>query len=190
MAIKLIIGLGNPGSQYEKTRHNVGAWFVDYLAQDTGAKLRVESKFFSSIAKASVDQVPCWLAKPTTFMNESGRPVVAISNFYKLPPESILVVHDELDFEPGIVRLKKGGGHGGHNGLRDIIKCLGSSDFYRLRIGIGHPGHKDRVSPYVLSAPNRADHASIVLSLDEAFRSMSDLVRGEFDRAFHALHSD
>lgn len=188
--IRLIVGLGNPGTQYEKTRHNVGAWFVDILAKQSGAKFSLESKLKSQIAKVMIDHVPCWLCKPTTYMNESGRSVGALARFYKINPENILVVHDELDFEPGIVRLKEGGGHGGHNGLRDIISHLGSRDFYRLRIGIGHPGHKDGVSGYVLRAPGSADRVDIVRSIDEAERVLPDLMAGEFQSAFHRLHSD
>lgn len=190
MTIKLIVGLGNPGAQYEKTRHNVGAWFVDYLAESAAAKFRSEKKFHAQLVQAPISTSLCWLVKPTTYMNESGRSVAAVARFYKIQPSNILVVHDELDFEPGIVRLKKDGGHGGHNGLRDIANCLGSTDFYRLRIGIGHPGHKDRVSPYVLSAPNRSDLADIMRAIDEAFRVMPEMLEGEFERAFHYLHSD
>lgn len=187
--IRLVIGLGNPGAQYEKTRHNVGAWFVDYLAEQSGQPLRLESKLHAYLAKVLIGDTPCWLAKPTTYMNESGRSVAAISRFYKIPPESILVAHDELDFDPGVVRLKYDGGHGGHNGLRDIKQCLSASNFYRLRLGIGHPGHRDRVSGYVLSAPGKSDYADIVTAIDQSSAAMPDLLSGEFERAFKQLHS-
>lgn len=190
LGIQCIIGLGNPGAEYAKTRHNVGAWFVDYLAERDGVSLKSETKFRSLVGKFSIDSHPCWLLKPTTFMNESGIAVAAMMRFYKLPVASLLVVHDELDFDPGVVRLKHGGGHGGHNGLRDIVQHLGSSDFYRLRIGIGHPGHKDRVSPYVLAKPNSTDRADMMLAIDEGARALPELAAGEFQKAFHALHSD
>lgn len=188
--IRLIVGLGNPGTQYAKTRHNVGAWFVDYLAEQLGAKFTLESKLKSQLAKVVIDNQPCFLCKPTTYMNESGQSVGAVARFYKIEPRDILVVHDELDFEPGVVRLKEGGGHGGHNGLRDIISHLSSRDFFRLRLGIGHPGHKDGVSGYVLRAPGSTDRADIIRSIDEAERALPDLLTGKFQQAFHQLHSD
>ncbi len=189
-AIQLIVGLGNPGAEYENTRHNVGAWFVKQLAEQENTTLKFESKFHGAVAKVSTFANPCWLLIPSTYMNESGRALAAITRFYKIPPESILVAHDELDFSAGTVRLKNGGGHGGHNGLRDIINHLHSKDFYRMRIGIGHPGHKDRVSPYVLSAPSKNDRELILQSIDEGLRTIADLSAGEFEKAMHYLHSD
>ena len=139
--IKLIVGLGNPGPQYESTRHNAGFWWVDQVCAETGSKLNLEAKFFGHAGKLN-GAIEAWLLKPTTFMNASGRAVGAIAKFYKITPEEILVIHDELDLPPGTTKLKKGGGHGGHNGLKDIAAQLGTPDFWRLRIGIGHPGEK------------------------------------------------
>lgn len=185
MAIKCIVGLGNPGAQYAATRHNVGAWFVDLYAEKNNIPLCLEKKFRAFVGAFSDH---CFLLKPTTYMNESGASVSVFTKFYKINPEEILVVHDELDFEPGIVRLKQGGGHGGHNGLRDIISHIGA-DFYRLRIGIGHPGHRDDVTDYVLGNPSRSDHDNIIKSLSESFCVMPELLSGEFQKAFHSLHS-
>lgn len=189
-SIKLIVGLGNPGAQYANTRHNVGAWFVAKLAEQYTASLCIEAKFFSQITKVLIDSNPVWLSIPTTYMNESGKAVAAVASYYKISVEEILVVHDELDFNAGTIRLKEHGGHGGHNGLRDIINHLHSKNFYRMRIGIGHPGHKDRVTPYVLSVPSRADKARIMQSIDEGLSVISDLSAGRIQQAFHYLHSD
>lgn len=188
--IQLFVGLGNPGSQYAQTRHNVGAWFVSRLAEQSHATLKNETKFHGASCKTSALPKPVWLFIPSTFMNESGKAVAAIARFYKVSPESILVAHDELDFEPGDVRLKLGGGHGGHNGLRDIVKLLGSNNFMRLRIGIGHPGHKDQVSSYVLNKPSVADKKHIDDAIDEALCVVDDLVEGSFQRALTRLHSE
>ncbi len=186
--IKLIVGLGNPGSEYENTRHNVGAWFIDCLAQQKNQTLSLEKKFFGLASKLNLDARAYWLLQPTTFMNDSGRSVAAIANFYKIAPTEILVAHDELDFPAGEIRLKQGGGHAGHNGLRDIIEMLGTADFYRLRIGIGHPGHKDRVTPYVLSAPSHADKLRILEAIDAGLTVIPDLIRGEFQKVMRELH--
>jgi PTH1 family peptidyl-tRNA hydrolase len=188
-AIKLIVGLANPGSEYVSTRHNAGGWFVELLAQQAGTSLRIESKFHGLVAKILVDGKPCWLLEPTTYMNESGRSISALMRFYKITPQEVLVAHDELDFEPGIIRLKEGGGHGGHNGLRDTIASLGTKDFYRMRIGIGHPGHKDKVSPYVLGRPSSSDRAKIDQSINDGLRVVDDLVNGELQKACRYLHS-
>ena len=150
MELRLIVGLGNPGADYDKTRHNVGFWLLDSLARRYGGVFRREAKFHGEACQVSVDGHPLWLLKPQTFMNRSGASVIALARFYKLVPEAILVVHDELDLPPGAVRLKRGGGHGGHNGLRDIIQQLGSREFLRLRLGIGHPGDSRAVINYVL----------------------------------------
>jgi len=158
--IQLIVGLGNPGPQYENTRHNVGYWFVEAVAEKFDVYLNAKAKFHGLTAKITLNDRDCWLLLPTTYMNESGRAVQAIANFYDIKPESILVVHDDLDFEPGEIKHKIGGGHGGHNGLRDIIATIGS-DFNRLRIGIGHPGHKDAVTDYVLSKPSKKEKEKI-----------------------------
>jgi peptidyl-tRNA hydrolase, PTH1 family len=187
--IQLIVGLGNPGPEYENTRHNVGAWLVDALAKQHELTLRAETKFRGSVAKFSSAGASCWLLRPSTYMNESGQSVLSFAHFYKILPQSILVVHDELDFDAGIIRIKDGGGHGGHNGLRDIKQHLKTGDFLRLRIGIGHPGDKDRVSPYVLSKPSRADHGAILQSIDEGLAAVPDLIDGEIQKAFRFLHS-
>jgi PTH1 family peptidyl-tRNA hydrolase len=189
MSIRLIIGLGNPGAQYTATRHNVGAWFIDFLSQQENIALRVEKQFHAYVGEFSHAGNKCFLLVPTTYMNDSGRSVSAFAKFYKIIPEEMLVAHDELDFDAGIARLKKGGGHGGHNGLRDIISHLNSSDFYRLRLGIGHPGHRDDVSNYVLSNPSRDDRLDIIRAIDESVRVMPELLAGEFQKAFHILHS-
>lgn len=187
--IQLVVGLGNPGKEYEKTRHNVGAWFVDYLAQRHSATLKAEKKFFGSIAKINIAGKAVWLLVPSTYMNESGKAIAAIAKFYKIPTQAILVAHDELDFPVGQMRIKEGGGHGGHNGLRDTISKLGSADFMRLRIGIDHPGHRDQVTPYVLGVPSKGDHEMICRGIDDAAAVMDDLVDGEIDRAFRYLHN-
>ena len=187
--IRCIVGLGNPGAQYQATRHNAGFWFVDELAQQHGIQLRPESKFFADLGKLSLGGNSCWLLKPSTFMNHSGRAVSALANFYKLSPEEILVVHDELDLASGSIRLKKGGGHGGHNGLRDIISALGSKEFYRLRIGIDHPGHRDQVTNYVLSRPSRSEQSLIEDAINDGCRCIDDLLAGDFQLLMNKLHS-
>lgn len=187
--IQLIVGLGNPGTQYEKTRHNVGAWFVEQLAQHQGVALCPEKKLFGNVAQIRSNTQTCWLLKPTTFMNESGRAVAALCQFYKISSQHILVAHDELDFPAGMIRFKKGGGHGGHNGLRSIIQFLQSNDFLRLRIGVGHPGHKERVTPYVLSEPSRADKIRIFDAIIEGLKVVPDIITGDFQKVFRALHS-
>ena len=188
--IKLIVGLGNPGPEYAKTRHNVGAWFVEKLAEESQQTLRNESKFFGLIARINISGEACWLLRPTTYMNESGQAIQALAKFYKIKPEEILVAHDELDFPAGKIRIKESGGHGGHNGLRDTISHLHTNNFYRLRIGIGHPGHKDHVTPYVLGEPSRGDKEFIIAAIDEGLRTVPDLVAGDFQRAMRYLHED
>lgn len=186
--IKLIVGLGNPGAEYANTRHNVGAWFVDAIAAAHNATFKKEKKFFGDLAKVNFASDECYLLKPATFMNDSGQSVQAIAHFYKIKPEEILVAHDEIDFPIGQVRIKKGGGHGGHNGLRDIMERLSTADFFRLRIGVSHPGHKDRVSSHVLGAPSKKDKAAIDDSIIEALRILPDLVAGETDKVMRELH--
>jgi PTH1 family peptidyl-tRNA hydrolase len=186
--ILLIAGLGNPGPEYQATRHNAGFWFLDALAERVNCALRAESKFRSEIGRARIDGRECWLQKPMAFMNLSGDAVLSLAGFYKIPPESILVVHDELDLPPGRVQLKRGGGHGGHNGLRDLTAKLGS-DFMRLRLGIGHPGHRDQVTDYVLGKPSGADRDLIVSAIDAAMEVLPLVVAGEMEKAMHRLHS-
>lgn len=187
--IRLIVGLGNPGAKYARTRHNVGAWLVAELAAKHGLTLREESKFSGQIAVLTTGGQQCWLLIPSTFMNESGRAVQAIANFYKILPEEMLVAHDELDFPAGTVRLKASGGHGGHNGLRDIIQRLSSNEFYRLRIGIDHPGNRDQVTPYVLGEPSIHDKDKITQAITDSLAVIPDLLSGETDRAFRYLHN-
>ena len=186
--IDLIVGLGNPGAQYEQTRHNAGFWFVEEIARLKGAQFRPESKFSGDVCKVILEGRDTWLLKPDTFMNRSGQAVQKLASFYKIPVENILVAHDELDLEPGTARLKTGGGHGGHNGLRDIIAHLGK-EFHRLRIGIGHPGHRDQVSDYVLHRASKDDQISIDNSIDDALRVLPLLAEGSWEKAVHRLHS-
>ncbi len=188
--IKLIVGLGNPGPEYQNTRHNAGEWFVKQLANRYNTTLSAQSKFFGHTGRIFIGPYDIHLLVPSTFMNLSGKSVGALANFYKIEPEQILVAHDELDIDPGTARIKLGGGHGGHNGLRDIIKQLGNNkNFYRLRIGIGHPGHKSQVSNYVLSKASVSDQQKIDAAIDESERIIEDLIKGELDRAQHQLHS-
>ena len=187
--IKLIIGLGNPGSQYEQTRHNAGFWFIDELAKNFNGQLKAEKKYFGDTCSIHINGHDVKLIKPMTFMNLSGQGVAAYANFFKLPAESILVAHDELDFPAGKVRLKSGGGHGGHNGLRDIIDRLGNKQFMRLRIGIDHPGSSDKVTGYVLGKPSQDDRISIDNSIDAAVKIIPLLVKGDLQKAMNSLHT-
>lgn len=187
--IQLLVGLGNPGQEYAATRHNAGAWLVAALAERLQAPLKA-SKFFGLHAQVLVGSQKIHLLLPTTYMNRSGQAIAALANFYKLEPQEILVAHDELDLDPGIVRLKKGGGHGGHNGLRDTISALGNSkDFYRLRIGIGHPGSASQVTNYVLGKASRDDQIRIEAALDETLRHLELILSGDHTQAMNKLHS-
>ncbi len=187
--IGLIAGLGNPGADYAATRHNAGFWFVDALAAAHGASLRAEAKFHGELGRAAVGGRDVWLLKPTTFMNHSGQAVAAVARYYKLAPEQILVAHDDLDLPVGTARLKRGGGHGGHNGLRDIINHLGSRDFLRLRLGIHHPGDSKAVVDYVLGRPSAADREAIEDAIARALDVMPLVVSGDLERAMNRLHS-
>jgi len=193
MPIRAIIGLGNPGPQYETTRHNVGFWLVDAIARQQACSWQREQKFQADISKPmSGSAAGCWLLKPQTFMNRSGLSVQALAQFYRLLPEELLVVHDELDIAPGQVRLKQGGGHGGHNGVRDIASSLGSPDFWRLRLGIGHPRTlqlKQEVADFVLHRPNRDETIDIERAIDRCLLELKSLVSGEFAAAQQVLHS-
>ncbi|KAB7623788.1 aminoacyl-tRNA hydrolase [Alkalilimnicola sp. S0819] len=186
--VELVVGLGNPGERYAQTRHNAGFWFVDELARRYGGSFRAEGKFFGELARVTLDGVDCHLLKPMTFMNKSGQSIQALAHFYKIPPERILVVHDELDLPPGQAKLKQGGGHGGHNGLRDTIRVLGR-DFGRLRLGVGHPGHKDAVVGYVLSRAPAAEEQAIRDAADQAADCMAWLLAGDWGRAQQRLHT-
>lgn len=190
--IALIAGLGNMGSEYEDTRHNAGFWFLDRLARDCGASFSKQSKFFGEVAKASIAGQAVHLVKPSTYMNRSGQSVAALAQFYRIAPESILVVHDELDLAPGIAKLKQGGGHAGHNGLRDIVARLGSSAFWRLRLGIGHPrtmGLEQDVADFVLHRPSRADQTLIDQSIGQALEGVRDWADGRMELAMKRLHT-
>ena len=188
--VELIVGLGNPGPNYERTRHNVGADLVLELAKSLHAELKYESKFFGDTARVSIAGRDVRLLIPSTYMNLSGKSVAAMARFYQIAPENILVVHDELDMDPGTVRFKKGGGHGGHNGLRDTIKSLGNNkDFARLRIGIGHPGQANLVSDYVLKKAAPSDQQLIANSIDDALRHLPTAVEGQWEKAMTTLHS-
>ena len=187
--IDLIVGLGNPGSKYEQTRHNAGFWFVEEIARLKGAHFRPETKFSADVCKVVLEGRDIWLLKPNTFMNLSGQAVGKLANFYKIPKDNILVAHDELDLDPGTIRLKTGGGHGGHNGLRDIISHLGGKEFQRLRIGVGHPGHRDDVVDYVLHRPSKDEQIDIENALDDAIRVLPLLAEGSWEKAVNRLHS-
>jgi peptidyl-tRNA hydrolase, PTH1 family len=185
---KLIVGLGNPGPEHSATRHNAGFWFVDLLASECSLSFRSESKFNAEICRIQTAEIDCWLCKPMTFMNRSGFSVQAMSSFYKIPVEEILVAHDELDLDPGVARLKKAGGHGGHNGLRDIIVQMGNKSFTRLRLGIGHPGSADQVTPYVLGRPTQEDRQLIEIAIKESVDVMPLVFEGNEQKAMNGLH--
>ena len=188
--IKLIVGLGNPGEKYADTRHNAGEWLIERLARRFNVSLNPESKFFGKTARTLVNGKEVRLLVPTTFMNLSGKAVGALANFYRIKPEEILVIHDELDLPPGTAKLKQGGGHGGHNGLKDIVAQLGNNNnFYRLRIGIGHPGHRDLVAGYVLNKPSPADLDALEKVLDEATDCVEMIFRDGMVKATNRLNS-
>ncbi|HHW3270236.1 TPA: aminoacyl-tRNA hydrolase [Haemophilus influenzae] len=188
--IKLIVGLGNPGEKYADTRHNAGEWLIERLARRFNVSLNPESKFFGKTARTLVNGKEVRLLVPTTFMNLSGKAVGALASFYRVKPEEILVIHDELDLPAGIAKLKQGGGHGGHNGLKDIVAQLGNNNnFYRLRIGIGHPGHRDLVAGYVLNKPSPADRDALEKVLDEATDCVEMIFRDGMVKATNRLNS-
>ena len=188
--IKLIVGLGNPGDKYTDTRHNAGEWLIERLARRFNVSLNPESKFFGKTARTLVNGKEVRLLVPTTFMNLSGKAVGALASFYRIKPEEILVIHDELDLPPGTAKLKQGGGHGGHNGLKDIVAQLGNNnDFYRLRIGIGHPGHRDLVAGYVLNKPSPADRDVLEKVLDEATDCVEMIFKDGMVKATNRLNS-
>jgi PTH1 family peptidyl-tRNA hydrolase len=188
-AIKLIIGLGNPGADYSRTRHNAGFWFMDALAENTGAVWGSEKKLFAETAKIQLAGHSMHLLKPSTFMNHSGRALVAALQYWKIQPEQCLIAHDELDLEPGVARLKFDGGHGGQNGLRDSIAQLGHGRFHRLRLGIGHPGHKDKVTPWVLGRPGLDDGIAMQRGIEAALQVLPLLAEGRFNDAMKQLHT-
>lgn len=189
--LKLIVGLGNPGPQHDSNRHNAGVMFLKQLCKHYGGQLRGEAKFFGEFTTINIDGDDIKLLFPTTFMNRSGKSVAAACKFYKIAPENILVAYDEIDFEVGITRFKQAGGHGGHNGIRDIISALGGNrDFFRLRIGVGHPGHKSMVANYVLSDPSRSEADLIVTNINDSIRVLPKAVNGEWEEAMRLLHTD
>ena len=188
--IQLIVGLGNPGTEYESTRHNAGAWVVERLAESYCIPLSADKKFFGKAGKGIIDGKTVWLLIPTTFMNASGKAVQALANFYKLTPEQILIVHDELDLPTGTAKFKQGGGHGGQNGLRDIIsKLANNKNFHRLRIGIDHPGDKNKVTGHVLGKASKSEQQAIDNAIDEAIRVIPFALAGDIAKAMNRLHS-
>ena len=187
--IKLFVGLGNPGSEYQGTRHNAGFWWLDALAQEWKLTLASEKAWQGQVARASVNGQPVWLLKPQTFMNLSGRSVAALARFYKISPNEILVAHDELDILPGQLKLKRGGSHAGHNGLRDIHDQLGSDDYWRLRLGIGHPGVKAEVVDWVLKKPMAEHREAIDACIARSLKALPMLLSGEMDKATMLLHT-
>lgn len=187
-AIKLIVGLGNPGEEYARTRHNAGFWFVDRLADDARSPWNREGRHQCEASRAQVAGVEVRLQKPTTFMNRSGAAVQSLAAYHRFKPSEILVVHDEIDLPPGTVRLKFGGGHGGHNGLRDVIACIGA-DFWRLRLGVGHPGNREQVVDAVLSRASRQEQGLIDAALERALAVLPKIVAGQAQQAMQQLHS-
>ena len=188
-ALRLIVGLGNPGPEYARTRHNAGFRFVDELAARAGASFRLDSKLFGETARVDIAGQPVWLLKPATFMNLSGKSVTAALRFWKFEAEQALLAHDELDLPPGVARLKFDGGHGGQNGLRDTMKLLGHGKFHRLRIGIGHPGSKDKVTPWVLGRASADDDLLIGRAVDDAIDVLPLAMDGNFMDAMTKLHT-
>jgi len=188
--LKLIVGLGNPGPQHDSNRHNAGAIFLHNLCKSYGGDLRGESKFFGEFGSIKIEGNDVKLLFPTTFMNHSGKAVGAVCKFFKIDPRNMLVAYDEIDFDVGVARFKEEGGHGGHNGIRDIINALGGNrDFYRLRIGVGHPGHKLMVSNYVLSNPSRSEADLMMMTVEDVVRIIPTAVVGEWEEAMRLLHT-
>ena len=188
--VSLIVGLGNPGSEYEKTRHNAGFWFLDELARQKNLSFKPEKKFHGEVARYKYAGEDVLLLKPTTFMNLSGQAVQALAHFYKINLDEILVVHDELDLSVDTARLKKGGGHGGHNGLRDIASKMGGNNYLRLRIGIGHPGDKSKVTNHVLKKASTDEQNSIERNIERALNVLPLVIEGEIQKAMNELHTD
>lgn len=187
--IRLFVGLGNPGPEYEATRHNAGFWWLEALAGKLGARLQPERAYQALAARVNLAQGPVWLLEPMTYMNRSGVSVAGLARFYKIAPEQILVVHDELDLQPGQAKLKFGGSAAGHNGLKDIHAMLGTLDFWRLRLGIGHPGVKAEVVNYVLKKPSPEHREGIAKAIEQSLAASELLIAGEMDRALAAIHA-
>ena len=187
--IRLFVGLGNPGPEYEATRHNAGFWWVDAVARKLGASLVGDRSYHGLVARVNRKEGPVWLLEPQTFMNLSGKSVAALARFFKIAPDEILVAHDELDLPPGQMKLKFGGGHAGHNGLRDIHAQLGTGDYWRLRLGIGHPGVKAEVANYVLRKPQAEHREAIEACIDRSLPALDALLAGDMERATLQLHT-
>jgi PTH1 family peptidyl-tRNA hydrolase len=187
--IKLFVGLGNPGTEYEATRHNAGFWWVDALARELKLSLVADRSYHGLVARGNVNGQTVWLLEPQTYMNLSGKSVAALARFFKIAPQDILVVHDELDVPPGQAKLKFGGGHGGHNGLRDIHAQLGTGDYWRLRIGIGHPGDKDQVADWVLKKPAPDQREAIEACVARTLKAAPDMLAGDMPRATLVVHT-
>jgi len=186
--LTMIAGLGNPEERYAKTLHNAGFWFVDEMARRAGASFKYEKRFDADICKIDIGGKDVWLAKPQSYMNLSGGPIRGMLDYYRLSADQLLVAHDEIDLEPGVVKLKKGGGHGGHNGLRDTIRHCGS-DFLRLRLGVGHPGHKDQVTNYVLKKASPDVEVALLRNVDDAADVMPLMVQDGLNAAMKKLHT-
>lgn len=187
--IRLIVGLGNPGAEYDRTRHNAGFWLVDELCWRYKGSWRTEGKFQGDVARVDIDGQDIWLLKPMTYMNLSGQAVLALAHFYKILPDQILVVHDELDLPPGAARFKQGGGHGGHNGLKDIAARLSSPAFWRLRLGIGHPGDRNEVANFVLKKPRAEEQQALDEAIEQALRQLPAAIGGKMAAAMKELHT-
>ena len=186
--LRLLVGLGNPGTRYDGTRHNAGFEFIDAFARREGVVLSGSRQFNGALGEIGFGEDRVRLLRPGTFMNLSGQAVAPLAHFYRIAPEELLVAHDDLDLPPGIVRLKKGGGHGGHNGLRDIVARLGSAEFLRLRIGIGHPGHKDQVLGYVLQRAPQAEREAVSEAIARVEPLMARVIEGDLQGAMNELH--
>jgi PTH1 family peptidyl-tRNA hydrolase len=186
--IALIAGLGNPGPEYKHTRHNAGFWFIEQLSQRYPLDFKLESRFRGEVAKAQIKELSVRVLRPRTFMNESSQAVASLMRYFEIEPISLLVVHDDLDLDPGVVRLKEGGGHGGHNGLRDLIRHLDSNNFVRLRLGIGHPGHPDDVTDYVLHAPPANERSAILDAVSRAVALIEPMIKGDHVAVMNELH--
>jgi len=187
--IQLLVGLGNPGPEYEDTRHNAGFWWLEAVARQLGVTLQPERSHFGRLARLQHQGRSLWLLAPSTFMNRSGQSVASVARFFKIAPQDILVAHDELDLPPGELKLKQGGGHAGHNGLRDIHAQLGSPDYWRLRIGIGHPGHKAEVANWVLKKPAPDQREALERALERAVAALPELLAGDMTRATTLIHT-
>jgi PTH1 family peptidyl-tRNA hydrolase len=187
--IKLLVGLGNPGPEYEDTRHNAGFWWIDAVARELKVSLSPERSYHGLVARTQVDGHNVWLLEPQTFMNVSGKSVAALARFFKIAPQEILVAHDEMDIEPGDAKLKLGGSHAGHNGLRDIHAQLGTADYWRLRIGVGHPGIKSEVVSWVLKKPMPEQREAITASITRSVQALPLLLQGEMEKAMAKIHT-